>query len=256
MGCGATKEASSSPAAVAPAAQQQDAAKAPAPAAAPVPAAEQPQHHQEAAKPEAHPPPPPPPAAAAAVPEKENIPREDRKAIWVDLKKTLPRTKSAEDKQRRVELWQKFDKNQSNRLSLAEVDASCRTELGLDKFTSRLSSILARAFNKANGMGGKRGSGDYVEFLEFRLLLCYVYDYFELQVMFDEIDSSQDGRITLEEFKKAAPLIEKWGLKMEDPEAVFREVDTDKGGVIHFAEFAAFASEKKLDADGDPDNEQ
>lgn len=250
MGCGATKEATAPASAAQPGAHPaaEPAARPAAPAAEqpakPVPAAAEPAADKEHER---------PPATGG---DKENISRNDRKAVWEELKKILPRTKSADDKKRRVELWQRFDKNQTNRLSLAEIDAVCRTELGLDKFTSRLSAILARAFNKANGMGGNRGNGDYVEFLEFRLLLCYVYDYFELQVMFDEIDASQDGRITLDEFKKAVPIFETWGLKIEDAEATFNEVDSDRGGVIQFAEFAAFASEKKLDADGDPDNEQ
>mmetsp|Transcript_12184 Transcript_12184/g.23118 ORF Transcript_12184/g.23118 Transcript_12184/m.23118 type:complete len:115 (+) Transcript_12184:1-345(+) len=112
-----------------------------------------------------------------------------------------------------------------------------------------------RAFEKANGMGQNRGNGDFVEFLEFRLMLCYIYDYMELYTMFDEVDSSDDGRVSLDEFKKAVPLIEKWGLKMPNPDAVFQEIDKDKGGMILFEEFAQWATDKKLDADGDPDNE-
>jgi calcium-binding protein 1/2/4/5 len=194
--------------------------------------------------------------AHAAHHEKESKSRDERKNAWDKVKAVLPRTKSTEDKNRRIDLWKQFDQNGSGRLSLAEVDAACRNVLHLDEFTSRLSSILIRAFNQANGMGANRGSADYVEFLEFRLLLCYIYDYFELQVMFDEVDTSDDGRVSREEFEKAVPLIEKWGLKLADADATFKEVDTDGHGMILFSEFAAWASAKKLDADGDPDNEQ
>ena len=36
--------------------------------------------------------------------------------------------------------------------------------------------------------------------------------------MFKEIDPDHDGRLTLEEFKLAIPHIEKWGVKISDPE--------------------------------------
>jgi calcium-binding protein 1/2/4/5 len=248
MGCGASKEENTQGKAAqqqqaAPAAQEQK-NEAPAPAAAPAQAPAEESKERAA------------PAAAPAAAEKEGKSRDERKSSWEKIKAVLPRTKSAEDKERRVALWKQFDQNASGRLSLAEVDAAAREILHLDDFTSRLSSILIRAFNQANGQGANRGSADYVEFLEFRLLLCYIYDYFELQVMFDEVDSSDDGRVSREEFAKALPLIEKWGLKIDDADATFNEVDTDGAGMILFSEFAAWASAKKLDADGDPDNEQ
>lgn len=240
MGCGASKEETT---------QQKDNGQqqhAAAPEKREAAAAVAPEHKERAA-----------PAAAAAVSraEPEAKTRDERKASWDKIKAILPRTKSAEDKERRVNLWKQFDQNASGRLSLAEVDAAARDILHLDDFTSRLSSILIRAFNQANSQGANRGSADYVEFLEFRLLLCYIYDFFELQVMFDEVDSSHDGRISLEEFTKALPLIEKWGLKIADADATFKEVDTDGAGMILFSEFAGWASAKKLDADGDPDND-
>jgi len=223
MGCGASKDEANKPAekGAAPAAQ-------PAPAAAPAAAAQ--------------------PAAPAKT-------KDERKKAFENLRKLLPRTKTPEDKNRRIELWKQVDQNGSGRVSLAEVDAMARRQLHLDDITNDLQPILMRAFEKANGMGANRGSSDFVEFLEFRLMLCYIYDYFELYTMFDEVDSSDDGRVSLEEFKKAVPMIEKWGLKMPNPEAVFAEIDTDKGGMILFEEFAKWASDKKLDADGDPDNE-
>ena len=181
----------------------------------------------------------------------------ERKAAWEGIRQRLPRRKTPEDKERRIELFKKFDKNNTNRLTLEEVYEGCVSILHLDEFTTRLRDIVKRAFNKAKEMGTKdRGAGSdkFVEFLEFRLMLCYIYDYFELTVMFDEIDTSGNMLIDAKEFKKAVPRIQEWGVKIEDPDAVFKEIDSNGSGQMTFDEFAAWASAHKLDADGDPDN--
>ncbi|EPY36300.1 flagellar calcium-binding protein [Angomonas deanei] len=85
-------------------------------------------------------------------------------------------------------------------------------------------------------------------------MLCYIYDFFELTVMFDEIDASGNGLIDLKELKEAAPKIREWGVAMDDPEAVFKKIDDNGSGSITFDEFAQWATAAKLDADGDPDN--
>ena len=98
-------------------------------------------------------------------------------------------------------------------------------------------------------------SDDFVEFKEFRLFLMYLRQYFELYVMFDIIDSeeSRDHRISLEEFRKGVPQLNKWGAKIGDPEATFKEIDVDGGGMILFDEFAAWAMKRGLDLEDDDD---
>ncbi|RNF02710.1 flagellar calcium-binding protein, partial [Trypanosoma conorhini] len=144
----------------------------------------------------------------------------DRKVAWERIRQTIPREKTAEAKQRRIDLFKKFDKNDTGKLSYDEVYNGCIEVLKLDEFTSRVRDITKRAFNKAKDLGSKlenKGSEDFVEFLEFRLMLCYLYDYFELTVMFDEIDTSGNMLIDEKEFEKAVPKLEKWGAKIEDP---------------------------------------
>jgi hypothetical protein len=48
---------------------------------------------------------------------------------------------------------------------------------------------------------------------EFRLLLVYLRNYFECWQMFDCIDSGDDRRIHMDEFKSAIPMMETWGVK-------------------------------------------
>jgi hypothetical protein len=69
-------------------------------------------------------------------------------------------------------------------LSLAEVDKAVRDELQVEAAQSLFSSkpVLMRAFQAAKGVGKARSklSDDYVEASEFRLLLVYLRQYFEV----------------------------------------------------------------------------
>ena len=173
-----------------------------------------------------------------------------RKTEWARVQALLPVKKTAEDKERRIKLFKQFDPNGNGKLSLAEIDNACQKILELEKFTNNLQPILIRAYNAAKTLEKKEKDDEFVEFIEFRMLLVYIYHYFELMVMYDEIDSSNDRRVTLEEFKKAVPQIEKWGLKIKDPEATFKSIDKNGGGVILFDEFCDFGTKSKLNADG------
>lgn len=184
---------------------------------------------------------------------------QERKVAWQRIRAALPRSRTPEAKLRRIELFKEFDKNGSGKLTFSEAYDGCVNILHLDEFTPHLHDIVKRAFDKAKTMGNTEantGSADYVEFLEFRLMLCYIYDYFELTVMFDEIDTSGNMLIDKEEFEKAIPKIAEWGLHIDDAEAVFKQIDANGSGAVTFDEFAHWASAKHLDADGDSDNEK
>lgn len=183
----------------------------------------------------------------------------DRKQAWSSIRERLPRSKTHEAKLRRIELFKEFDKSGNGRLTLEEAYQGCVNVLHLDDFTEHLRDIVKRAFNKAKDMGNRvadAGSSEFVEFLEFRLMLCYIYDYFELTVMFDEIDATGNQLIDKKEFVKAAPKLQEWGLDMTDPEQTFSEIDANGSGSITFDEFAAWAASKRLSIDGDPDNNE
>jgi hypothetical protein len=55
---------------------------------------------------------------------------------------------------------------------------------------------------------------DFIERIEFRMLLLYLRQYFELYVMFDEVDTSDDRRVDKAEFDQALGKISSWGLKI------------------------------------------
>ena len=71
--------------------------------------------------------------------------------------------------------------------------------------------------------------------------------------MFSRIDTSDDCKINLKEFKKALPTLEKWGIKMKNPEAEFKKIDRNNSGSIMFDEFCEYAIKKNLDLEDDDD---
>eukprot|EP00966_Prymnesium_polylepis_P286089 6608539-Prymnesium_polylepis.1 len=95
---------------------------------------------------------------------------------------------------------------------------------------------------------GGLNADDFVSWSEFRLLLAYLRVYFELFIMFTVVDGGARGDrgISLEEFTKAAPLVEEWGkaekLKIADPVAAFNEIDEDGSGAIRFDELCDSAA--------------
>ena len=173
---------------------------------------------------------------------------------WDSLISKLPIKKTLEERKKRKELWNKIDINGNNFVSLAEFDKGIRDVLNLpDLF--KLKKVILRAFKAAkNKVKSSSKYGDeFVGWLEFRIILVYLRQYFEYYVMFCRIDSSQDFKISINEFKKAIPTLEKWGIKINDPESEFNKIDINHGGVIMFDEFCTYAIKKNLDLEDDDD---
>lgn len=178
-----------------------------------------------------------------------------KKVDWVRVAEKLPWGTGDEDVKKRKELFRAFDPNGNGYLSLAEVDKGvCETLHLKDVFAP---VIIIRAFNAAKSLDqkGKGKNDDFVERSEFRKLFLYLRQYLELYVMFQAIDTSKDGRIDEREFSSATDLLEKWGMTVDDPSRIFREIDYDNGGKILFDEFAHWAISQKLDLDDDDDVE-
>eukprot|EP00980_Cylindrotheca_fusiformis_P029479 scaffold23479_cov143-Cylindrotheca_fusiformis.AAC.29 len=175
---------------------------------------------------------------------------------WDKIREKLPMEKTEEQKKQRDKLFDGFDPNGNGILSLAEVHKGCKDILGLPEIYD-IKPVMMRAFQAARRVDKREKndplSEDYIERCEFRLLLVYLRNYFEVWQMFDRIDSGDDRRIDFEEFKSAIPMMETWGVKIDDPEAAFREVDENGGGKILFDEFSDWAIKKGLDLEDDDD---
>ena len=173
---------------------------------------------------------------------------------WEGLLQRLPIKKTAEDRAKRRQLWNSIDMNKNGYVSLAEFDRGVRDVLNLPQIFS-LKKVLIRSYNASkNKIKAKsKYSNDYVEWLEFRILLVYLRQYFEYYIMFCRIDTSDDFKVDINEFKKAVPTLAKWGVKITDPKAEFKKIDTNNSGSIMFDEFCEYAIKKNLDLEDDDD---
>ena len=97
---------------------------------------------------------------------------------WRALTSKLPVGKNASQKAARQKLFRRFDFNGNGYLSQAEVDKVVGQAIGSeDLFSAK--PVIARAFAASKDLGSGK-NGDYVEKSEFRLLLVYLRQYFEL----------------------------------------------------------------------------
>ena len=104
----------------------------------------------------------------------------------------------------------------------------------------------AKQINDGKAKGKADRGPDYIEAVEFRMFLVYLRKYFEMWQMFEQIDSGEDNRINIDEFKAALPKLEAWGVKIDGADAGFSEIDTNGGGELLFNEFADWAIKKGL----------
>ncbi|KAI1338001.1 flagellar calcium-binding protein-like protein TB-44A [Xylariaceae sp. FL0016] len=171
---------------------------------------------------------------------------------WDKVNSQLPYEKDPAAKAQRDDLWNRIDVNGNGYLSLAEVDKGIRDELALTSLYDAKPAIM-RAFQAAKRAVKTKSprGGDYVERPEFRLLLLYLREYFELFRAFERVDTGDDRRVDFQEFVKARPLVEKWVGPLPDYEDEFAKIDKNGGGQVLFDEFAEWAIAKKLDLEDD-----
>jgi len=173
---------------------------------------------------------------------------------WTEINNKLPTAKDAETKAKRMALFESMDSG-NGILSLAEVDKGVRDVLKIDEIFDAKNAIM-RAFQIAKNYkqkGNTSTGADYIEKKEFRIFLLTLRQYFEYSEAFSRIDSNDDKRIVLVEFKECQPKVEEWVGKI-DPEAEFKKIDTNGGGYILFDEFCKWAISKNLDLEDDDDD--
>jgi len=154
-------------------------------------------------------------------------------------------------------MFRAFDPNGNGYISLAEADKGIRDVLKLDSVFDAKPAII-KAFNAAKSLDTKKQRGKareigdaYLEFVEFRMFLVNLHQYFEYLAVFDEIDTSNDRRIDFNEFKRAIPSLARNGVNISagDAASVFASIDKNGGGFVLFDEFAEWAFSTSLDAD-------
>eukprot|EP01063_Lacrimia_lanifica_P024249 TRINITY_DN3219_c0_g2_i1.p1 TRINITY_DN3219_c0_g2~~TRINITY_DN3219_c0_g2_i1.p1 ORF type:complete len:1199 (+),score=443.58 TRINITY_DN3219_c0_g2_i1:170-3766(+) len=184
---------------------------------------------------------------------RETYANKKRGAIdWDNLARKLPSDRTPEAKEKRKQLFDSLDNNGNNYLSLAEVNRGIRDTLQLADDVD-VEPAIKRAFNAVKDLAPAHtaSSDDYVTFREFRMLLVALKQTLEVYAVFQYVDGGDDGRVNLNEFRKAVPVLEKAGVTVKDPEAEFKALDKNGGGQVLFIEFLHWAQRKGLDAEPD-----
>ena len=119
----------------------------------------------------------------------------------------------------------------------AQVDRALFVSLGVtnEAAVKRCRPAIMRAFQAAKGVSGAEEGSNAAEYIikkEFRMLLVYLKRYFELLAMFDTVDTGDDRRIDLAEFKRALPLLAQWGVTVSDAGQEFASIDENGGGQV------------------------
>ena len=150
-------------------------------------------------------------------------------------------------KAERRNLFHRMDVNGNGALSLAEIDKAV-VELFPD-FDHK--PALMRAYKAAD-----RKADGLIRRNEFRLLLKYLVYFNDLWDRFDEIDSDDDRRISLEEFKRGCGILG-IGIPAEEIEADFDDMDANGGGTVLFEEFCSWCAQNHVidDETEDDDND-
>lgn len=149
-----------------------------------------------------------------------------------------------------------MDCNGNGLLSLAEVDKGMRDVIKLPMLFDA-KPVMMRAFQAAKNKvkSESKHGADFIEKSEYRIFLKYLRQYFEYWVAFSRLDVDHDQRVSQFEFTRAKGDLERWGIDMRDPEAMFKECDKDGKGMILFVEFVEWAIKKNLDLEDDDDDD-
>ena len=121
--------------------------------------------------------------------------------------------------------------------------------------------VLMRAFEAAKKKSKKHDkySHDFVDVTDFRWLLKYIHIYYEIYILFDQIDGGDlNNRLDQNHFLHAKPFLEKWGVDCSDMAHLWKEVDHHHGdgsGFVLFSDFSDWAIHKHLHNDQDPDDD-
>ena len=125
------------------------------------------------------------------------------------FEKKLPVEKTKEDRKNRLNLWKKLNEYGNGYISFKRLNVQLTNHLHLPEII-RNKGPIKLAFDAACNKYERNGinkDDNLLEWMEFRIFLVYLRQYFEYFIMFQKVDSSEDLRISFDKFKKAIPLM-------------------------------------------------
>eukprot|EP00051_Salpingoeca_urceolata_P026605 m.477876 g.477876 ORF g.477876 m.477876 type:complete len:246 (+) comp20976_c0_seq1:133-870(+) len=139
-------------------------------------------------------------------------------------------------------LWNRLDFNGNGKVSLAELTLFVKRDypiLGNAK-------ALMRSYKKTTQQDG---DGDaWIERKEFIPLLRNLFYFNRAWDLFDGVDTDDDRRLDLEEFKANVGKVGE-DLSAEQAEEEFKKMDQNDGGLVLFDEFCAWLANRRLPLD-------
>ena len=137
-------------------------------------------------------------------------------------------------------LFKRIDTDRSGMLSLAEVSEALH-----DFYPDIEQAVISRAFSAADRASGGEGKLDHNEFRKLFEYLIFFNNVFHL---FETIDSSGDGMLSLAEFKTGAHLILADQVTDKEVESEFRKMDEEdeEQGEVQFDDFCNWVAFKVM----------
>ena len=168
------------------------------------------------------------------------------------IKSVLAFQRTPAEKAQKDKLQNAFDVNGNQLLSFTEIDKGLRDVLHLDENLFHAKRAIMVAFQSAKLAAKHKSthSEDYVNRYKFRILLKYLWQYFELYSVFTRMEEGGDVELSKVEFIKNYPLLEKIVGAIGNPEEVWKEFKVGQHGHVVFSDFAKWGHARML-ASGD-----
>ncbi len=173
-------------------------------------------------------------------------------------KQKLPCNKDDKDLEIRIKLFKDFNRSEKRYISYKRLQISIVNYLELPNIIrdSTDANPIRLAANAAMNKYIRCNKIDCVlEWREFRIFLYYLKQYFTYMEIFKVNKKPEEHIINFEEFKKAVPQMNKFGVKLTEIEAQirFKKLDIDKDGNISFDDFCSYLIQNSIDLEDDKD---
>jgi hypothetical protein len=191
-----------------------------------------------------------------------------QKIDWDAVDEKIPTEAGEEAREERDALFKKMDVTGSGHLTLTAVQGSMTYLLegnhtlrkkgeaahsllpGIRDTRPAVRAAFVAARDLSAPAGGKKGKRrghehDTVERSEFHALLFYLRHYLELQVLFQDLDESEDNRVSKAECYRALSLLMEWGVTKKEIDNKFSEAK----GELRFSQFADWCLRIKLNGE-------